>query len=140
MSDTNRRTILAVDPGGRRFGVAIADLETRFARPLEVIDSQETDPVERVAQLADEHDAVEVIVGKPLGLDGREGPAVAALRGFITELVGKGLTVTEHDERLTTVIAERGMREAGANAATRKGMRDAMAAKVLLQCYLDVQR
>ncbi|MEA2446972.1 MAG: putative pre6S rRNA nuclease [Actinomycetota bacterium] len=140
MSETRKRTILAVDPGARRFGVAIADLETRFARPLEVVDARTADPVARVLELARDNASTKVIVGKPIGLAGHEGPAVDAHRDFIERLRAAGMDVTEHDERLTTVIADQGLRAGGAKAVARKGIRDAVAAQVLLQSYLDGER
>lgn len=140
MTRDRERAILAIDPGQRRFGVAIADLETRFARPLEVIDARSADPVRRVIELAETHGAVRVVVGKPVGLSGRDGPAVDAYKGFVEGLVVGGLEVDEHDERLTTVLAEQGLRAGGAKVTARRNLRDAVAAQVLLQSYLDGQR
>lgn len=130
--------ILGVDPGERRVGVALADEETRFARPLEVIDVAATDPVARIAELTAEHAVSLVVVGKPVSLSGREGRAVADAAPFVARL-RDALTVevVEHDERLTTVIAERGLRAGGADRAARKRLRDAVAAQVMLQGYLD---
>ena len=135
--ETRDRCILAVDPGERRYGVAVADLETRFAYPLEVIDAREVDPVERVAELVAERSAVKVVVGRPVGLSGRAGPAVEARIAFLDALRSKGIDVVEHDERLTTVIAEQGLRAGGHPAGARAAQRDAVAAQVLLQSFLD---
>ena len=134
------QTVIAVDPGERRYGVAIADLETRFAHPLEVIDARETDPVARLVELVRDRAAVKIVVGKPIGLSGRSGPAVEARSTFVTRLRSAGLDVEEFDERLTTVIAERGMRSGGAASRTRSAHRDAVAAQVLLQSFLDADR
>ena len=131
-------TVIGVDPGSRRVGVAVADLETRFARPLEVIDVTVQDPVERILALAAEQGATTIVVGKPIGLSGIEGPAVQAQRGLVDELRNAtDLEVTEHDERMTTVMAEAGMRASGATAKARRALRDAVAAQVMLQGYLD---
>ncbi|MDQ3957893.1 MAG: Holliday junction resolvase RuvX [Actinomycetota bacterium] len=133
--------IVGVDPGERRVGVAVADEETRFARPLEVIDSEVTDPVTRISEIVAEHGASLVVVGKPVSLSGAEGPAVRDLAPFLAAL-RKTLSadVVEHDERLTTVIAERSLRAGGAGRDARKRLRDAVAAQVMLQGYLDVHR
>lgn len=133
-------TVLGIDPGERRYGVALADLETRFARALEVIDAREKDPVTRVIELVAEHEATKVVVGRPVSLTGRAGPAVEAHKAFVDRLRAQGVQVDEYDERLTTVIAERQMKDAGANAGRRKAIRDAVAAQVLLQSYLDAER
>lgn len=133
--------ILGVDPGERRVGVALADEETRFARPLEVVDAKETDPVQRIAELVTEHTVSLVVVGKPVSLSGGDGVAVANAAPFVAALRDAlPVEVVEHDERLTTVIAERGLRAGGADRAARKRIRDAVAAQVMLQGYMDSRR
>jgi putative Holliday junction resolvase len=132
--------ILGVDYGARRVGVAAADSVTRFARPVEVIDSIETDPVERIAQLVRELNATTVVVGRPVGLSGSSGSAVAAQQQFVSRLrVATTAEVTEHDERYTTVVAEQGLRASGARAGARRNARDAVAAQLMLQGYLDAR-
>ena len=132
--------ILGIDPGERRVGVAVADPETRFARPLEVIDAAQDDPVERIAGLVAELGVDVVVVGRPVGLSGRPGPAVAAQQDLVERLRRRiDAPVEEHDERLTTVIAEQGLRAAGASRGARKKTRDAIAAQVMLQSYLDAR-
>ena len=133
--------ILGVDPGERRTGVAVADLETRWARPLEVIDRREQDPVERIVEIVGQRDVELIVVGRPVGLSGRSGPAVDAQQVFLADLRQKTtVPVEEFDERLTTVVAERRLREGGASAAARKQVKDAVAAQLMLQDYLDSRR
>ena len=133
--------IVGVDPGERRVGVAVADDETRFARPLEVVDRRATDAVGRVVEIAVEVGAEVIVVGRPMDLSGRAGSAVAAQQEFVADLKARsGVDVREYDERFTTVVAERAMRAAGVPAVTRKGLRDAVAAQVMLQDYLDAGR
>ena len=130
--------ILGIDPGERRVGVAVADPETRFARPLEVIDSKTTDVVARVAAIVGEQGVEAIVVGKPTALSGREGPAIAAQRRFLSRLrASVDVPITEFDERLTTVVAERQLRSTGAPQEVRRRLRDALAAQVMLQGYLD---
>jgi putative Holliday junction resolvase len=130
--------ILGIDPGGRRIGLAVADRETRWARPLEVIDTRSTDPVQRISQLISEQDVDLIVVGRPVGLSGEEGPAVRVQQEFVSVLkAAMDVKVEEHDERLTTAEAERGLKGARVKAATRKKVRDAVAAQVMLQAYLD---
>lgn len=130
--------ILGIDPGERRIGVALADEETRFARPLETIDQQTTDALARLQELIAEHGVTTVVVGRPVNLAGREGQAMEAQKTFVMRLRDElDVPVDVYDERLTTVIAERSMREAGTKAAQRKAMRDAVAASVMLQGYMD---
>lgn len=130
--------ILGVDPGTKRVGIAAADPETRFARPVEVVNTDRTDPVARVAEVAGEIGATEIVVGRPVGLSGRAGPAVRAQEEFVAKLrEATSLPVSEYDERLTSVVAERAMRAGGAGAKARRAKRDAIAAQVMLQDYLD---
>lgn len=130
--------IVGVDPGARRIGIAVADRETKWARPLEVIDSRKVDAIRRISEIVREQKADLVVVGKPVGLSGGEGPAVDAQRKLLADLdAALDVPVEEQDERLTTVEAERGLKEAGVKAATRKKVRDAVAAQVMLQAYVD---
>lgn len=133
--------ILGVDPGERRTGVAIADRETRWARPLEVIDVRKEDPVKRLAAIVAERAVDVVVVGRPLGLSGDEGPAVEAQQRFVSALrASLDVAVEEYDERLTTVAAERRLRESGVSAKKQKEMKDAVAAQLMLQDYMDSRR
>jgi putative Holliday junction resolvase len=132
------RVILGVDPGRRRVGIAVAAGETRLARPVEVVDASTTDVVARIAELVDELGADTVVVGRPVGMSGRPGPAVREQEEFLRSLRDAvHASVTEFDERLTTVVAERGLRAGGAGRTRGKELRDAVAAQVLLQDYLD---
>ena len=133
--------ILGIDPGARRVGIAEADEETRFARPLEVIDVEAVDPVARVAELVTDRGVTLIVVGRPVGLSGTDGPAVDVQQGFVQRLrTAVGVEVREFDERLTTVIAEQGLRAAGGSKKSRVAVRDAVAAQVMLQGYLDSER
>ncbi len=133
--------ILGIDYGSKRIGVAVADEETRFARPLEVIDVDKQDPFGRVAELVGELGVRLIVVGKPLALSGKEGPAVLAQSAFLSRLRDAvRVDVCEHDEHLTTVMADRQMRAAGLKRDAQKQLRDAIAAQVMLQGYLDGNR
>jgi putative holliday junction resolvase len=133
--------ILGIDPGTRRIGVAAADVETRFARPVEVIDVEKSNAVARIQQLVRELGVTEVIVGRPVALSGRSGAAVESQRELLDRLrAGLDVEVREYDERLTTVVADQGLRSAGASRRARKELRDAVAAQVMLQGYMDSTR
>jgi putative pre-16S rRNA nuclease len=132
--------ILGIDPGERRVGIAAADLETRIARPVEVIDRASTDAVVRICDLVAEFEVTRIVVGRPTSLSGRDGPAVAVQQAFVEELrAATCIEVTEWDERLTTVLADRSMRAAGTPSAVRKEKRDAIAAQIMLQGYMDAR-
>lgn len=130
--------MLGIDVGSKRVGVAVADPETRFARPLEVIDTDQTDAVQRIEELCRELSVSLVVVGKPVGLSGHEGPAVDEQARFMARLrAALSVELREYDERLTTVVANQGLRAGGARRSAQKRMRDAVAAQVILQGYLD---
>jgi putative Holliday junction resolvase len=76
-------------------------------------------------------------------MSGREGPQAAAVRDFVDGLRAANeddLPIDFWDERLTTAVAERALRERGGRRSRVKGEVDAVAAAVILQGYLDAQR
>lgn len=134
----DRGTMMGIDYGARRIGIAAADRLTRFARPVEVIDATERDPIVRIRELVQELAVDLIIVGRPVGLSGNAGPAVAAQQEFLKRLrASTPIEITEQDERFTSVEAERGLRGAGMRSQARRERRDAVAAQLLLQAYLD---
>jgi putative Holliday junction resolvase len=130
--------ILGVDPGERRVGLAIADLETRFARALEVVDTREMDPVQRIQDVISDKGVTKVVVGRPVTLAGELGRSAEEQKSFLVRLRSSvSVEVDVYDERLTTVIAEQQLRAAGVNSKKQKAIKDAVAAQVMLQGYLD---
>ena len=130
--------ILGVDPGARRIGVAIAHPDTRLAMPLEVIDARAVDPIARIAELVRERGVTAIVVGLPLGLAGGRGAAARAQGHFVASLrAATTVEVGEFDERFTSVVAARGLRETHRGRQERRGPVDAVAAQVMLQGYLD---
>jgi putative holliday junction resolvase len=130
--------ILGVDPGRRRVGLAVGNLETLIAVPLETIDAAEVDPITRIVEVCGDIGATLIVVGLPLSLSGHRGPQTVETEAFAELLrAAAPVEVRVHDERLTTVVAERALRAAGASAPRRKKLRDAVAAQAILQGYLD---
>ena len=133
--------ILGIDPGERRVGVAVADNETRFARPVEVIDRRSVDAVGRIVELVRELEVERVVVGRPVGLSGEAGAAVDRQQELVEALrAACPVDIVEWDERLTTVIADQALRASGKTAKQSKDIRDAVAAQILLQGYMDATR
>jgi len=131
--------ILAIDPGSRRIGLALSDEDGRLASPLRtIVRAGKEAAIREVVEAARAAEASEVIVGLPLRTDGREGPEAARARAF-GAAVGDalGLSVVFWDERFTTALAHRMLREAGASGRARRAVVDQAAAAVLLQSYLD---
>jgi putative holliday junction resolvase len=133
---------LGIDVGEVRIGVAISDELGAIASPLAMIPRGEGD-IEAIARLVEENRAGAVVVGMPTGMSGREGPQAALTRAFaerLSEALGPDAPVRYWDERLTSAIADRTMRERGTKRGDRKQQRDAIAASVILQGWLDNQR
>jgi putative holliday junction resolvase len=134
--------VLGVDLGSRRIGLAVSDPDGRVATPHSVIERSGDPAVDHrtILRRAREAGASRVIVGLPLSLSGGAGPAAKEVLGEVEALralAGGELTVETHDERFTTVIAERGMREAGVPRRARRRTVDPAAATVMLQSYLE---
>jgi putative Holliday junction resolvase len=132
------KRFLGIDPGDARVGVAISDELGMLAHPLETIDVRKSDPVRRIAALVAEKSITGVVVGVPRNMDGSFGPAAEKSRVLIEALRGLvSCRVLPWDERLTTVSAERALREAGRKAKDQRKVVDQAAAQIILQSWLD---
>lgn len=139
----NRRLrVLGLDVGERRIGVAMSDPTGTIAQSLAVLSRTPwKSVVARVQALVAEQDVGEIVVGLPLRLDGTEGPAAAQARTFADRLRDEvPVPVVLYDERLSTAEAERTMVAADASRRRRRERRDAVAAALILQGYLDRPR
>jgi putative holliday junction resolvase len=132
---------LAVDVGSVRLGVARCDRDGRLASPLQMVPRGRGD-VAAIAALAEADDVIEVIVGLPVGLSGREGRAAAAARTFAAGLSCQvaPVPVRLFDERFTTVMAHDALRQGGTDSRGRRPKVDSAAAALLLQGALDTER
>ncbi|GAA3447538.1 Holliday junction resolvase RuvX [Planomonospora venezuelensis] len=134
-------TRLGVDVGSVRVGVARSDPSGLLATPVETVRRGRGD-LDRLAGLAAEYEAVEVVVGLPTSLSGREGQAAGLAREFAVRLAARldPVPVRLFDERLTTVTAQQGLRASGVKAKNQRDVVDQAAAVVLLQAALDAER
>jgi putative Holliday junction resolvase len=134
--------VLGIDLGSKRVGVAVSDRSGTIATPLCVLErgaSQRIDHSE-IARIVQEEDAVAVVVGLPLNMDGTAGKAAdAALREVERMTTVVGVPVYVHDERLTTVEADRVLMEQKMRAQARRRVVDKVAAAVILQSWLDAR-
>ena len=131
---------VGVDLGEKRIGVAISDSDATLATPYEVLirsGSREHDHA-KIRAIVEEVEAEILGVGLPLSLDGAEGKAAVNARKE-AELLQQVLAipVTMHDERLTTVEAERMLQEQGLDAAERRKIVDKVAAAIILQAWME---
>ena len=135
--------VLAVDVGTRRLGVAVSDPTGTVASPLATVPRRTpAEDATALAALAAEHAATTVVVGLPVTLAGREGPAAKAVRAWLDELAAllPELDLQLADERLSTVAAERALVGGGVRRRARREVVDQVAASVFLQTWLDARR
>ena len=136
---------LGVDVGEVRIGVAVSDVAGVLATPVETVRRGRGD-ISRLVDLVEELEAVEVVVGLPLSMTGASGVAADKATAFAERLAGEissralAVSVRLSDERLTTVSAERVLRERGRTGAKRRAVVDQAAAVVILQHALDSER
>jgi putative holliday junction resolvase len=132
---------LGVDVGDARIGVAASDAAGLVATPVETVRRGKGD-LARIAALASEREAVEVVVGLPRSLSGREGPAAEGARAFAARLAARLAPVPVRlvDERLSTAAAERGLRATGVDSRRGRAVVDQAAASLILQSALDAER
>jgi putative Holliday junction resolvase len=133
--------VLGLDLGQSRIGVAISDPHRRLAVPLGTVRTGAPADVKAIAAMVKEHGVTAIVVGQPVSLSGRKGEAAdhaekfaQALRDFL------GVPVFLQDERLTTVQAERSLKELGMNGRDRRRVVDQAAATLILQAFLDQTR
>lgn len=131
--------VLGLDFGTKRVGLAISDPRRSIATPLEVYDRRDRDRDSKYfRRIVGEHEVDQIVVGLPLHTGGNEGVSSRLARGWgrwLGEVTG--LPVAFFDERYTTVEAEESMIAAGLKRHKRVGLRDMLAARLLLQNYLD---
>ena len=132
---------VGVDVGDVRIGVAVSDPDGVLATPLETV-AAGPEAFARLAAIVAEHEALECVVGLPLSLSGREGPAAAKVRDFVA---GLGETIDPVpirliDERMSTMTADGLLRQSGRSGAGKRAIIDQAAATVILQTALDAER
>ncbi len=155
------KRVLGIDYGEKRIGVAVSDPLRILARRLMTIERKSgslEDAAAEIARLCDEQDADTVIIGSPMRTDGRFSKMEEQVNKFAEAVrVYSGCHVELFDERYTSILASRVIRETSAfgrhNRSSRadrdrrrdqkpkdKALVDRIAAEILLQDWLDVQR
>ena len=134
--------VLGLDLGDRRIGIAISDETGTVAQGRGVYPRRGSkEDLSYLAELCRQEGVERIVVGLPLNMDGSEGDQARKARAFAQALaVETGLPVELLDERLTTVEADRVLRKAGLRERKRRGVRDELAAVLILQAWLDRRR
>lgn len=131
--------LLGLDLGTKTIGVAISDGVRYSATPLETIRRQKfTQDVVRLLELVAENEAVGIVLGLPLNMDGSEGPRVQSTRAFARNLAAKvTIPIVFWDERLSTSAVTRTLIEADVRRDKRREVVDKLAASYILQGALE---
>jgi putative Holliday junction resolvase len=131
--------ILGIDFGRARIGLAISDELRLLAHPLETIPANKNSG-KRIAEIVRERKVNKVVVGIPRQMSGDIGTAAKEALEFATKLRELlPCDVETWDERLTTVAANRALRDAGKKTRQTREFVDQVAAQMILQSYLDRQ-
>lgn len=128
---------MALDLGSARTGVAVSDELGMLAQPWKTLPGGDA-ALDAVTAAVAEVRPSRVLVGLPRNMDGTYGPAAESARAFAEKLRAVAdCPVDLWDERLTTVAAQRALRESGRKARDQRGVIDQVAAQILLQSWLD---
>ncbi len=131
--------LLGFDYGLKRIGVAVGNRITGQASPLETVPARDGKPDwEAITRLIDQWQPAQLVVGRPLHMDGSEQELTQRARRFGNQLGGRyNLPVHAVDERLSSVEAEQRLRDEGIATGRDKGAVDRTAAAIILQGWLD---
>ena len=133
---------MGVDHGEARIGLAVSDPTGTIATPIEAIKAVEQDDAANIARIATEREALGIVVGLPLSLDGSQGPAARKVNAFCARLRKiTDLPVITWDERMTTVEAHSLLRQAGKSPSKARGAErgkiDSASAAIILDSYMQ---
>ena len=139
---------IGIDVGRARIGVAVCDRDGLLATPVETV-ARDDGSVARIAVLVSEYEPLELVVGLPLSLSGADTASTTDAREFASELADafagsppatRTTPVRLVDERLSTVSAQRALRESGRGTRGSRPVIDQVAAVIILQNALDSER
>jgi putative Holliday junction resolvase len=132
--------ILGIDFGRARIGLSISDELRLLAHPLRTIPSDKDSP-KKIAEIVRDRKIDKVVIGIPRHMSGEFGEAAKEALGFAAKLrMQLPCAIETWDERLTTVAAERALRDAGKKTRNTREVVDQVAAQMILQAYLDRER
>ena len=132
---------IALDYGDVRIGVAVCDPDGILSTPLPFLDARHPKLLKQIEALFAEYEPIAIFLGDPKHLSGTEGTAVSKVREFAASLSAQfTVPIIFIDERLSTVDAQRRLREAGKNSKESKVLIDSMAAVAILEGGLARER
>jgi putative Holliday junction resolvase len=134
--------LLGIDPGTKRVGIAVADdEESSFAHPRTTLDHvSDAETARAIAELVKTENIGEIVMGLPIGLDGREGLSSRRARTLAAAIErATSLPVVLFDERMTSQAAHRALDAMNVSQRKRRGKVDRIAAVLLLEAYLEMR-
>ncbi|MFC1497919.1 Holliday junction resolvase RuvX [Verrucomicrobiota bacterium] len=133
--------ILALDYGEKRLGFAVSDPMGIIATPLRVVEvASDKEALAETRHICEEVGAEKIVVGMPINMNGTKGPMAVKVNAFCEDLSKIiSVPVDQYDERLSSATAERVLIEGDVSRAKRKGLRDKLAAQIILQSYMEAQ-
>jgi putative Holliday junction resolvase len=135
--------VLGLDLGSKRIGVAVSDSSETIASPVTVIrrSTRRSEDHANIRRVADDEEAELIVIGLPITMSGEIGPAARAVTDESQAIASAtGRPIELFDERMTTVTADRALKEASLSASARRQFVDKVAAAVMLQTWLDRRR
>ena len=132
--------ILGIDLGAVRIGLALSDASAILASPFMTLarSSSDQESINQILEIAANERAVSLVIGIPKSLSSKNNLAEESTRRFIEDLTARTeLPIYEVDERFTTVLATKQLRETGHDSRSMKSKIDAIAAAQILQSFLD---
>ena len=134
-----KNSIIGLDLGKKRIGVAVSDINQKVASPYLVIENKKfTEIVSIIQNIIVERNICAIIIGDPINMDGSIGPKSQSSKTFMNNLSKiVNIPILLWDERLSTVYAEKSLLEADLSRKKRKKIIDKIAASVILQGFLD---
>jgi len=125
---------IAFDYGDVRIGVAICDPDGILSSPLPALKSQDRELLVSIKELIDEYEPIKFYVGLPINMSGTQGESAQKAKAFAESLTESfAIDVEFIDERLSTVSAQRKLKEAGLSTRDSKDLIDSMAAVSILE-------
>ena len=133
-----KKRIASIDYGLKRLGLAISDENKVIATSLGTIEAGNSgETIQKILQALKPYDLEHIIIGNPIHLNGKMSFLADEVNHFLTLLQAHvSCTISLFDERLSSVQAERSLKEGGMRRKKRAQIIDAVSAVILLQSYL----
>jgi len=128
---------MGIDYGTRRVGIAVSDPNEEYGLPLEVLELPQRARAAAVAEMASVRDITLIVIGRPVRSAGEDSALWPEIEKFGQSLERRGFTVIYEDEAFSSSAAEGQLRASGLTGGRKKPVLDALAARLILEQYLE---